>query len=87
MVTVFPQIDLVATGKRIKEMRERRGFTVRELQDFLGFNEPVAIYKWQRGVCLPTFDNMYAMACLFNCSIDELLVGNREEITPLLEAA
>lgn len=49
------------------------------LQAFLGFNEPVSIYKWQRGECLPTFDNMYAMACLFGVGIDDLLVGNRQE--------
>ncbi len=79
--TIFPVIDLEATGKRIKQVREQRGITVRQLQMFLGFNEPVAIYKWQRGECLPTFDNMYAMACLFEVSIDELLVGNRQEFS------
>lgn len=76
----FPMIDLCATGKRIKEVREQKGITVKALQAFLGFNEPVSIYKWQRGECLPTFDNMYAMACLFGVGIDDLLVGNRQEV-------
>lgn len=76
----FPMIDLCATGKRIKEVREQKGITVKALQTFLGFNEPVSIYKWQRGECLPTFDNMYAMACLFGVGIDDLLVGNRQEV-------
>lgn len=44
----FPMIDLCATGKRIKEVREQKGITVKALQAFLGFNEPVSIYKWQR---------------------------------------
>lgn len=76
----FPMIDLCATGRRIKEVREQKGITVKALQAFLGFNEPVSIYKWQRGECLPTFDNMYAMACLFGVGIDDLLVGNRQEV-------
>ena len=76
----FPVIDLQATGRRIKEVREKKGITVKTLQMFLGFNEPVSIYKWQRGECLPTFDNMYAMACLFGVGIDDLLVGNRQEV-------
>ena len=76
----FPMIDLCATGKRIKEVREQKGITVKALQAFLGFNEPVSIYKWQRGECLPTFDNMYAMACLFGVGIDDLLVGNRRRL-------
>ena len=61
-------------------MRQQKGITVKALQTFLGFNEPVSIYKWQRGECLPTFDNMYAMACLFGVGIDDLLVGNRQEV-------
>lgn len=76
----FPVIDLQATGRRIKEVREKKGITVKTLQMFLGFNEPVSVYKWQRGECLPTFDNMYAMACLFGVGIDDLLVGNRQEV-------
>lgn len=82
----FPMIDLCATGKRIKEVREQKGITVKALQAFLGFNEPVSIYKWQRGECLPTFDNMYAMACLFGVGIDDLLVGNRQEVVFCLHA-
>ena len=41
----FPMIDLCATGKRIKEVREQKGITVKALQAFLGFNEPVSIYN------------------------------------------
>lgn len=79
MEHVFPTIDLAATGRRIKELREQRGISVRQLQLFLGFEQPQAIYKWQRGECLPTFDNMYAMACYFHVKIDDILVGNRQD--------
>ena len=79
MECIFPKIDLRETGKRIKELREQRGISVKQLQCFLGFEQPQAIYKWQRGECLPTFDNMYAIACLFHVTIDEILVGNRQE--------
>lgn len=79
MEHVFPTVDLQLTGKRIKELREQRGISVKQLQGFLGFEQPQAIYKWQRGECLPTFDNMYAMACYFNVTIDEILVGNRRD--------
>lgn len=79
MEHVFPMIDLPETGKRIKELREQRGISVKQLQRFLGFEQPQAIYKWQRGECLPTFDNMYAIACFFNVKIDDILVGNRQD--------
>lgn len=79
MGNVYPMIDLAATGRRIKEMRESRGISVKQLQQFLGFEQPQAIYKWQRGECLPTFDNMYAIACYFGVMIDDILVGNRQD--------
>lgn len=79
MEHVYPMIDLQKTGLRIKELREQRGISVKQLQTFLGFEQPQAIYKWQRGECLPTFDNMYAIACYFNVKIDDILVGNRQD--------
>ena len=79
MEHVYPMIDLQKTGLRIKELREQRGISVKQLQTFLGFEQPQAIYKWQRGESLPTFDNMYAIACYFNVKIDDILVGNRQD--------
>lgn len=79
MEHVFPMIDLKATGRRIKELREQRGISVRQLQTFLGFEQPQAIYKWQRGECLPSSDNLYAIACYFHVKVDEILVGNRQD--------
>ena len=54
---VFPVIDLVATGNNIRRLRMARGLTVRDLQSYFGFEEPRAIYKWQKGESLPTVDN------------------------------
>lgn len=79
MEQFFPVIDLQATGQRIKDLRVQRGISVRQLQMFFGFEQPQAIYKWQRGECLPTFDNMYAMACYFGVKVDDILVGNRQD--------
>lgn len=79
MEHVFPTIDLKATGRKIKELREQRGISVRQLQTFLGFEQPQAIYKWQRGECLPSSDNLYAIACFFQVKVDEILVGNRQD--------
>ena len=75
----FPVIDLQATGENILRLRKEAGYSVRDLQQYLGFEQPQAIYKWQRGECLPTFDNMYAIACYFNVTIDDILVGNRQD--------
>lgn len=70
----FPVIDLAATGRNIQRLREERGPTVRDLQAYFGFEEPQAIYKWQKGKSLPTVDNLYALAALLQVTVDDILV-------------
>ena len=71
----FPVIDMIETGKNIVRLREERGMTVRDLQAYFGFEEPQAIYKWQRGKSLPTFDNLYNLGDLLGVPMEEFLVG------------
>lgn len=73
-ITRFPVIDPVATGANIARLRQERGLTVRDLQHFFGFEEPQAIYKWQRGQSLPSIDNLYALSELFHISMNDILV-------------
>ena len=70
----FPVIDMVETGKNIMRLREERGMTVRDLQAYFGFEEPQAIYKWQRGICLPKVDNLLALSALLNVPMEQILV-------------
>ncbi len=79
--TAFPIINLQATGRCIEEQRRRAGLSVRELQDYFGFEYPQAIYKWQRGECLPTVDNLLALAKILRVSMEDLLVYEAQEVT------
>ena len=80
--TPFPVIDLAATGRNIQRLREKRGLTVRDLQAYFGFEEPQAIYKWQKGKSLPTVDNLYALAALLHVTVDDILVPLKLHILP-----
>ena len=71
---VLPSIDLTATGIRITQLRQSSGLTVRDLQDIFGFNTPQAIYRWQRGLALPTLDNLVILAAVFGTSLDSIIV-------------
>ncbi len=75
----FPVIDLNATGRNITRLRTARGLTVRDIQNYFGFSEPQAVYKWQSGKCLPTVDNLYALSCLLGVSMDEILIPSAAE--------
>ena len=70
----YPVIDIKKTGTRIKELRIACKLKVEDIAEFMGFESVQAVYKWQRGDCLPTLDNMYALSRLFNTNVDNILV-------------
>lgn len=71
---MLPVINLKATGCNIKRLRKKSGYTIRELQGVFNFNEPQAIYKWQRGDCLPTIENLLLLSHLFKINIEGILI-------------
>ncbi len=75
----YPVVDAKATGRRIRELREKKKMTVSEVRTFMGFESDQAVYKWQRGDSLPTVDNLYALSVLFETSIDNIIRGSRDE--------
>ena len=82
---VFPVIDPTATGNNIRRLRLERGLTVRDLQDYFGFEEPRAIYKWQRGETLPSVDNLYALGNLFEVPMEQILVPTTVKLHSFIE--
>ena len=86
-VTPFPTIDLRRTGRRIERLRRERGLSVRDLQAYFGFEYPQAIYKWQWGECLPSVDNLYALATLLGVQMQDLLVGTDQEVFDIYRAS
>ena len=80
MTKMFPVIDPVATGENITRLRKARGLTVRDLQNWFGFEEPQAIYKWQKGKSLPTVDNLYALGALLEVPMEQILVPCKPQL-------
>ena len=50
------------------------GISVKDLQEIFGFEHPQAIYKWKRGECLPTIDNLIILATVFKTTVDKILI-------------
>lgn len=67
-------IDPQATGRNILRLRQSRGLSVKDIQNYFGFEEPQAIYKWQRGMTLPSVDNLVALSILLEVRMDEIIV-------------
>ena len=77
----FPVINLKGTGSNIENCRREAGLSVRDLQDYFGFEYPQAIYKWQHGECLPTVDNLLALSRILEVKMEDLLVYEDQEVS------
>lgn len=72
----YPTVDLVKTGENITRLMKLNNIKVSDLQDIFGFEYPQAIYKWKRGECLPTVDNLIVLAAVFKTTVDKIIVTN-----------
>lgn len=77
MTKKYPVLDIAETGQNIRRIMQLKGFTVKDVQEFLELSTPQSIYHWFSGRNLPTVDNLYALSELFQMSVDALLRGNR----------
>ena len=74
-----PDVNLKNTGRILKALRTRNNLTVRDLQEFFGFDYPNAIYDWEKGLKLPNMSNLIALSTLYEVSIDEILLSNEQD--------
>ena len=69
-----PHFDIVASGARMRAIRQERKISVKQVMEYMGFESTQAVYKWEAGKCFPQADNLLALAILYNVSPMELLV-------------
>lgn len=77
----IPVIDVPATSKNLKLLREKQGLSVAEIQKVLGMENPQSIYTWenQESKYLPRLDNLVTLAELYKVTLDELIIIRREK--------
>ena len=74
MQPMYLQVQQKETGKQIKKLLMTNGYTVKDVQKVMGFENPQAIYKWISGKSLPSIDNFVILSRLLHTSIDNILV-------------
>ena len=73
-IVFYPNIDLEATGKNIKKLRENAGLSVQKLANIFEFENVQVIYQWQKGKHLPSLENLFLLSCLFKKDINEIVL-------------
>lgn len=74
MEPMYLAIQQKETGKQIKKLLMENGYTVKDVQNAMGFENPQAIYKWISGRSLPSLDNFVILSRLLHTSIEDILV-------------
>ena len=76
----FPVIQGEMTGKRLRDTRKGKGIKVATVCAYMGGISEQAVYKWERGACLPTIDNLLALSHLYHVQMEDLLVFEETEM-------
>ena len=74
MEPMYLSIQQKETGNQIKKLLMENGYTVKDVQNAMGFENPQAIYKWISGRSLPSLDNFVILSRLLHTTIEDILV-------------
>ena len=72
-------IDVEETGRNITRLRVSKGLTVRNIQELMGLEQPQSVYKWERGITVPSLEHLMALSKVFDTAMEDILVWNVSE--------
>lgn len=70
----YPNIDMQQTGDKMKRMLEKAGYTPRMIQEYLHLSCVQPIYRWYKGLILPSVDHLLMLSELLGGHMEDLLV-------------
>ena len=70
----YPNIDMQRTGRKLKNMIESAGYTPSIIQDYLHLSCVQPIYRWYKGLILPSVDHLLMLSELLDVHMEDLLV-------------
>ena len=74
MEPMYLSIQPKETGDHIKKLIKEKGYTVKDVQGAMGFENPQAIYKWMAGRTLPSLDNLIILSRMLHTKMEDILV-------------
>ena len=76
----YQNIDMLETGKKIRNLLESAGYTPWMLQDYLHLSCVQPIYRWYKGLILPSVDHLFMLSQLLQIHMEDFLVKKNEII-------
>ena len=69
----YPNIDMQRTGRKLKQMIETAGYTPRMIQEYLHLSCVQPIYRWYKGLILPSVDHLLMLSELLGVHMEDFL--------------
>ena len=78
-------VDIPATSRLLKDLRNKNGYSVKQLQEIFGFETPVAIYAWEneKSKNIPCIENFDILSKLYKCHVEDLYVLKQIDFSDL----
>ena len=67
------KIDKKATGHKLYRLIEKSEMTYVQIAEYLDLQSPRVIYEWVNGKKLPSTENLYNLANLFQVQMEDIL--------------
>ena len=74
----YQNIDMQKTGRKLKRIIESEGYTTRMIQEYLHLSCVQPIYRWYKGLILPSVDHLFMLSELLNVHMEDFLVKKNE---------
>lgn len=78
----YPNIDMQQTGRKLKYIIEAAGYTPRMIQENLHLSCVQPIYRWYKGLILPSVDHLLMLSELLDVHMEDLLV--KKNVVPYI---
>ena len=86
-VRIYPNIDMQRTGIRLKEFIQKNGYCVADIQEYLHLSCPQPVYRWFKGMILPSVDHLLMLSELLGVHMEDLLVKKQNLLCPSFSIA
>ena len=70
----YSKINMEKTGILLREKVAEKGYTVKDIQNYLQLSCPQPVYRWFKGKVMPSVDHLLMLSKVLKVHMEDLLV-------------
>lgn len=75
---MYPMIEKAKTGQWLRMVFAVHNLRPKDIQNYLSLSCIQTVYRWMKGINVPSIDHLYALSALTDIPLDMLVVGDKE---------